>query len=66
VAGGRVIGKSDRTGSHPVTSAYTPFDFGATVYQVLGIEPDAEVRDPQGRPSRLNAGTPMGVLFQDR
>jgi uncharacterized protein (DUF1501 family) len=66
VAGGRVIGKSDRAGAHPVTTAYTPFDVGATVYRVLGVEPDAEIQDALGRPSRLNAGTPMDVLFRDR
>jgi hypothetical protein len=60
-----VIGKSDRTGGHPVTPGYTPFDFGATVYQVLGVEPDAEIQDALGRPSRLTAGTPMDVLFRD-
>jgi hypothetical protein len=65
VEGGRVIGKSDRMGGHPVTPAYTPFDFGATVYQVLGVEPGAEVRDPQDRPARVNTGTPMGVLFRN-
>ena len=27
-----------------------------------GVEPDAEIRDLQNRPSRLNAGTPMDVL----
>jgi hypothetical protein len=65
VIGGRVIGKSDRAGGHPVTSGYTPFDVGATIYQVLGIEPDAEVQDALGRPARLNGGTPMNVLFRD-
>ncbi len=66
VAGGRVIGKSDRSGAHPVTPSYTPFDFGATVYQVLGVETGAEIRDALGRPTSINAGTPMGVLFAGR
>jgi hypothetical protein len=65
VIGGRVIGKSDRAGGHPVTSGYTPFDVGATIYQELGVEPDAEVQDALGRPARLNGGTPMNVLFRD-
>lgn len=66
VVGGRVIGKSDRTGAVPVTTSYTPFDFGATVYQVLGIEPDAEIRDALNRPSRVNSGSPMDILFRNR
>jgi hypothetical protein len=65
VKGGRVIGQSDRGGAFPVTPAYTPFDVGATVYQVLGVEPGAEVRDAHGRPAPVNAGTPMDVLFRN-
>ncbi len=66
VVGGRVIGKSDRIGGHPVTQSYTPFDVGATIYQALGIEPGSEIRDTQNRPSQINTGTPMDILFQNR
>jgi hypothetical protein len=65
VKGGRVIGRTDKTGGFPVTPGYTPYDIGATVYRALGVPADAEVRDPLGRPFRLNAGTPMSVLFED-
>ncbi|HJZ58469.1 MAG TPA: DUF1501 domain-containing protein [Gemmataceae bacterium] len=66
VVGGRVIGKSDRTGAFPVTTPYTPFDVGATIYHALGVEPGAEIRDALGRPAQLNTGTPMDVLFRNR
>jgi hypothetical protein len=66
VVGGRVIGKSDRIGARPVTTSFTPYDVGATIYQVLGVDPETEIRDALGRPSRLNAGSPMDVLFQNR
>ena len=66
VVGGRVIGKSDRVGGAPISTSYTPFDFGATIYKHLGIESDAEIRDPLNRPSRVNSGTPMDFLFQNR
>ncbi len=66
VVGGRVIGKSDRIGGHPITQSYTPFDVGATIYQALGVEPTSEIRDTQNRPSQVNTGTPMDVLFQNR
>jgi len=66
VQGGRVIGKSDRIGGHPVSDPFTPFDVGATIYQVLGVAADAELRDALGRPTRVNSGTPMDVLFQNR
>ena len=66
VVGGRVIGKSDRVGAHPVTTSYTPFDIGATIYQALGVDADREIRDSQNRPSRICTGSPMDVLFQNR
>jgi len=66
VVGGRVIGKSDKTGAFPTSTAYTPFDVGATIYQALGVAPDSEIRDPQNRPNKVNGGDPMTVLFQNR
>ncbi|MFO0864658.1 MAG: DUF1501 domain-containing protein [Gemmataceae bacterium] len=63
VRGGRVIGRSDRTGAFPVDSPFTPYDVGATIYQILGLDPDAEVRDTLNRPWRLNAGQPIRPLF---
>jgi hypothetical protein len=65
VVGGRVIGRSDKAGAFPATDPYTPFDIGATVYEALGVDPDAEIRDPLNRPVRLNSGRPMQVLFEN-
>ncbi len=66
VQGGRIIGKSDRVGSHPISTSYTPFDVGATIYQALGVSAESIIHDLQNRPSRLCDGTPMDVLFQSR
>jgi hypothetical protein len=66
VQGGQLIGSSDRTGAFPVTTSYTPYDVGATVYQTLGIGPEVEVRDALNRPSRLNSGRPIQALIQNR
>jgi hypothetical protein len=63
VRGGQVIGKSDKVGGYPVTTPYSPDDLGATVYHVLGIEPETEVRDRQNRPVQLNRGQVMTALF---
>jgi hypothetical protein len=65
VKGGRVIGKSDRVGAHPVTPAYTPFDVGATIYQSLGIDPQTEIHDATKRPTRVNDGKAIEMLFRD-
>jgi uncharacterized protein (DUF1501 family) len=63
VRGGQVIGKSDRIGAYPITTPYTPDDLGATVYDVLGIDPAVHVRDRQSRPVQLNRGRVMEALF---
>jgi hypothetical protein len=62
VRAGQVIGRSDRQGGVPVTEAYTPADLAATVFHLLGVGPDAEFRDPQGRPYRMTEGTPIPAL----
>ena len=66
VVGGRVIGKSDKAGAHPVTTSYTPYDVGATIYHALGVDPESEIRDSTNRPSRVCTGKRMGVLFENR
>lgn len=63
VRGGQVIGKSDEIGAYPVTTPYAPNDVGATVYHLLGVPADAEVRDRLNRPVRLNSGTVIEPLF---
>lgn len=63
VQGGRVIGRSDGTGAYPATRAYSPEDVGATVYTVLGIKPNSEVRDRLDRPVILNRGEVIAPLF---
>jgi hypothetical protein len=63
VRGGQVIGKSDKIGGYPVTQPYSPDDVGATVYQVLGVNPASEVRDRQNRPVQLNRGQVIRSLF---
>lgn len=60
---GKIIGKSDKVAGYPVTPAYSPDDVGATIYQVLGVDPHSEVRDRIDRPVQLNRGEPMDVLF---
>jgi len=66
VMGGRVIGKSDRVGAYPVSTSYTPYDVGATIYNALGVDLDSEIRDAQNRPSRVCSGKRMDVLFENR
>ena len=63
VRGGQVIGRSDQIGAYPTTTPFTPDDVGATVFHMLGIEPEAEIRDRLGRPAQLNRGQVMQSLW---
>lgn len=63
VRGGQVIGRSDKNGAYPATTPYSPNDIGATVYQLLGVDPATEIRDRQNRPATLNLGQAIQPLF---
>ena len=63
VAGGQVIGKSDRLGAYPVSRSFGPPDLAATLYHALGVDPATELRDRLGRPLRLCAGDRMNALY---
>ncbi len=50
---GLVFGESDESGESPKTDAVSPSDLVATIYQLLGIDPNQELVTPDGRPVRL-------------
>ena len=61
LAGGGIVagyahGASDRLGAEPRSDAVGPADVLATLYACLGIPPDSELRDRQGRPFPLAPG----------
>ena len=53
VAGGQIVGSSDRTGEGPRDRPVTPSDIAATVYTLMGIAPDTELHTADGRPVRV-------------
>lgn len=53
IAGGQVIGASDRNGESPAEHAVTPGDLTATIYSRLGLDPGRVIHTPDGRPVRL-------------
>jgi uncharacterized protein (DUF1501 family) len=63
VRAGQVLGRSDKIGAFPATDPYSPDDLGATIYHVLGVDPESHVRDRLGRPVQLNRGRVMHALF---
>lgn len=56
VAGGQVIGSSDRVGESPQDNPITPNDLACTIYTLLGVDPNLELHTPDGRPIRVNQG----------
>ncbi len=57
VQGGQVIGSSDALGEYPAERPVTPSDLAATIYTLLGIDPNLELHTTDGRPVRV---TPDG------
>ncbi len=63
IRGGVVYGASDRWAAYPARDPVSPDDLGATILHALGVDPATEVRDPLGRPMRINTGRPLIPLF---
>src|SRR6058998_3813259 len=53
VKGGRAIGKSDEIGGYPTEYPVEPKEIVATIFHALGLELDAHLPGPQGRPFTL-------------
>jgi len=51
---GQVIGATEPLAGYPTTPPYTPQNVLATLYHVLGIDPETTmIHDPEGRPMHL-------------
>ncbi len=60
---GQVVGSTNKLGTHPHDNHLTPNDLWATVYRHLGIDPDHNLYDQQGRPVPiLPFGAPIREL----
>ena len=56
IRGGVVHGSSDSIAGGPRDGRVLPQDLLATIFHGLGIQPDAEFHDAQGRPIPLTRG----------
>jgi hypothetical protein len=54
VPGGQVIGASDATGESPKDRPITPADLAATIYTLLGIDPQTLLHTVDGRPVHVS------------
>ncbi len=63
VQAGALYGASDRDGGYPLRDAVSPADITATIYAALGIEPNTEIHDRQGRPYVVSSGKPIEAVL---
>jgi uncharacterized protein (DUF1501 family) len=63
IRGGMVHGASDRLGGEPKDGLVRPPDLLATIYHCLGLDPHAELKDPQGRPFPISRGEPIRAVL---
>jgi uncharacterized protein (DUF1501 family) len=64
VKAGLVYGRSDKTAAYPVEHPVSAGDLAATVYHLVGVDPEATVPDQTGRPMPISHGGAVvkGVL----
>jgi hypothetical protein len=64
IQGGQVYGKSDKEAGYPADKPVRPADLSATIFAALGIDPDLQIHDPEGRPvSITDHGRVLTELF---
>ena len=63
IQGGQVYGASDQHAAYPARDAVKPIDLAATVYELLGVPADLELKDSQGRPFVICPGNPIRELI---
>ena len=63
IQGGALYGKSDKSAAYPMENPRDPADMAATIYHLLGIDPDTRIYDNSQRPHSLVIGSPIEDLL---
>ena len=64
IQGGRVIGRSDARAEKPADQPHGPEDLAATMYRLMGFDPDEDFITPEGRPVKIvNNGKSIDSLL---
>ena len=66
IRGGTVYGASDEIGGYPKSGRVGPEDLTATILHCLGISPDSEFVDTQGRPHAVSRGQVISSILAIR
>jgi uncharacterized protein (DUF1501 family) len=53
---GHIHGASDKIGAYPTLGQARPEDMTATVFELLGLDPETEIRDKLNRPLPISRG----------
>jgi hypothetical protein len=64
--GGQVVGASDARGEEVKDRPVYPVDLIASIYTLLGIDPDAKLPNPEGLPTRVLPGPDEGIKTAGR
>jgi hypothetical protein len=60
---GFVYGASDKNGAYPAADPVRPDDLAATMFQVLGIDPQTQLRNRVDQPVPITRGAPISGLL---
>jgi len=63
IRGGQIYGKTDKIAAYPTDTPVSPEDWLATLYSAMGLAPESEVADREGRPHRISEGQAVSALF---
>ena len=63
IAGGRVLGTSNKVASYPTSDDVAPWDLSATMFHLLGIDPATHIKNRVGQPLPIARGQVVSKLF---
>ncbi len=63
MTGGQVFGQSDAKAAYPISDKVTQDDIAATIYHLLGLEPETLIYDRLNRPLPIALGQPIEKLL---
>ena len=66
IRGGQAIGETDAIAAYPLTRPWSPADVLTTLYDSLGVDPEAQLVDPVGRPNHLMNGVVIEPLYSGK